>query len=155
MAKGYSGMGPRLREAILRRYPSVRRFCLERRFSEVYVYRWMAKGHIPEYGEMMRLCSDLDVTPAWLLFGDDAHKVPTPPNDGADVVVGKRAPARGRAGRATVKGLVGALALGAALLGGPSIARASAPASPYPSTTGLTTLRLIGRARRRRSCLAA
>jgi hypothetical protein len=148
----YPGLGGRLRAKIMEHYGSINRFVVTRGYSHVYVYRWF-KGMVPSYPYVIRLAHDLDVTPAWLLFGDDAHKVPTPPGlvapgagaRGDDV---RRAPRRGRA---TVKRVLvgGAVAL-AALAGGVSTARASALDQPRAVDTGVTTLRLIGRSPGRR-----
>jgi transcriptional regulator with XRE-family HTH domain len=72
---GYPGLGARLRARILEQYGSVAQFTQQRGYSSVYVYRWF-RGMMPTYPHVMRLAADLQVTPAWLLFGDAANAIP-------------------------------------------------------------------------------
>jgi transcriptional regulator with XRE-family HTH domain len=48
----------------------VGRFCVERGYLPQYVYAWL-KGRVPQAEKLIRLAADLEVPPAWLLFGDN------------------------------------------------------------------------------------
>src|SRR5437667_12560287 len=48
--------------------PDVGRFCGERDYRPQYLYAWL--GHrIPTYDNLARLARDLEVPPAWVMFG--------------------------------------------------------------------------------------
>ena len=50
--------------------PDVSRFCQERGYLPQYIYAWL-KGRVPQFENLIRLGADLEVAPAWLLFGDN------------------------------------------------------------------------------------
>ncbi|HET6372497.1 MAG TPA: hypothetical protein VFG76_04270 [Candidatus Polarisedimenticolia bacterium] len=73
----YPGVGARIRERLeWRAYwkdgrPDVTRFCRERGYLPSYVYKWLGEGVVPDYDNLLRLSHDLEVPPAWILFGDE------------------------------------------------------------------------------------
>lgn len=95
MAKGvhWPGLGPRLREAIGRRYtnsrgnPDVIRFALEYRFVLNNVYRWIGGQAVPTYDNLLKLAAALEISPAWLCFGDDEGRAVQRPT-GTEPVTG-------------------------------------------------------------------
>lgn len=51
--------------------PDVSRFCREKGYLSQYVYSWL-NGRVPQSENLIRLGADLELAPAWLLFGDRA-----------------------------------------------------------------------------------
>lgn len=51
--------------------PDVGRFCIERRYRPQYVYAWL-RDRVPDYDNLRRLSSDLDVGVSWLVSGEGA-----------------------------------------------------------------------------------
>jgi transcriptional regulator with XRE-family HTH domain len=47
----------------------VGRFCAEKGYLRQSIYAWL-KGRVPQAEKLIRLSADLEVPPAWLLFGD-------------------------------------------------------------------------------------
>jgi len=70
------GFGDRVHERLValgyvkRDKPDVSRFCREMDYRPQYVYAWL-KGRLPRLGSLERLASDLEVSPAWLMFGEE------------------------------------------------------------------------------------
>ena len=60
--------------------PDVMRFCIEQRFFPQYAYKWINAGVLPERDNLLRLAACLDVSPAWLLFGDEVTPKPRQPS---------------------------------------------------------------------------
>lgn len=73
--KKKAGLGDRIRERLQALgywkdgRPDVLRFCEERRYNHVYIYRYL-KDSTPEWDNLDRLAHDLGATPEWILYGD-------------------------------------------------------------------------------------
>jgi transcriptional regulator with XRE-family HTH domain len=57
--------------------PDVLGFSLQHRFLAGYTYKWLGGYAVPDRDNLLRLADALNVSPAWLLFGDE-----TPPPKG-------------------------------------------------------------------------
>ena len=104
----WPGIGERI-TACLRRLgywkndrPDVMRFAVEKGYPVTYLYKWL-KDSAPERPNLEKLGEHLQVSPAWLLFGDEVSKEPARPR--------KRV-------RRALTCLVGALSLGVGPLWG-------------------------------------
>lgn len=77
----FPGVGDRIRQRLRELgywkgdRPDVARFCIERGYITQVVYSWL-KNTVPSYDNLMKLSSDLAVSPGWLLLGEEAHKQP-------------------------------------------------------------------------------
>jgi hypothetical protein len=78
----FRGVGPRIRERLLALgyvradgEPDVRHFCLDHRYERTLFYDWLMDRRTPTK-ERERLCRDLGVDPAWLLFGVTVSTAP-------------------------------------------------------------------------------
>lgn len=73
----FSGLGERIRARLRalgywkRDRPDVLRFCLEKGYRPQYVYAWL-RDRVPSRANLDRLAADLDVSMAWVLFGEEA-----------------------------------------------------------------------------------
>lgn len=69
--KSTQTFGGRLTQAILAAgYKNVMQFCLDRKYRSPEVYKWIRGAHEPRAKYVIRLAADLNVSPGWLLFGD-------------------------------------------------------------------------------------
>ena len=74
------GFGDRVHKQLIglgyvkRDKPDVSRFCRERDYRPQYVYAWL-KGRLPRAGYLERLAGDLQVSPAWLMFGEQSAQM--------------------------------------------------------------------------------
>jgi len=75
--------------------PDVMRFSLERRYVYIYLYRWLG-GATPDHENIYRLAADLQVSPSWLLFGEEGALIPTSPPTKPLAVSPARRSGRGR-----------------------------------------------------------
>jgi len=77
---GIQGFGDRVHRRLVglgyvkRDKPDVSRFCRERDYRPQYVYAWL-KGRLPRAGYLERLAGDLQVSPAWLMFGEQSAQM--------------------------------------------------------------------------------
>src|SRR3990172_10060031 len=77
---GIQGFGDRVHKRLIglgyvkRDKPDVSRFCRERDYRPQYVYAWL-KGRLPRAGYLERLAGDLQVSPAWLMFGEQSAQM--------------------------------------------------------------------------------
>ncbi len=62
--------GTRLRWAICQKFKNIQRFAIDRRYSQVDIYRWVNDKRVPKYPVVARLAADLDVSAGWLVFGE-------------------------------------------------------------------------------------
>lgn len=75
----WAGLGERIRERLLalgyekHGRADILRFCLEHRLVAANVYRWVNANVMPERDNVLHLAELLKVSPAWLLFGDEAE----------------------------------------------------------------------------------
>ena len=73
----FPGIGQRVRERLRalgyskNGRPDVARFCGERDYRPQYLYAWLG-DRIPTYDNLVRLARDLEVPPAWIMFGTGA-----------------------------------------------------------------------------------
>jgi hypothetical protein len=81
--KKWPNIGERIKERIVslgfQHYdgrPNVGVFSLQRDYNPVYLYRWIG-GATPDYENIIRLARDLEVSPCWLMFGEEGTLVPT------------------------------------------------------------------------------
>lgn len=80
----WPGMGDRIRERMFRLgyqkdgRADITRFCLENRFLPSNVYRWVNSSVLPDRENLIRLAEYLQVSPAWILFGDEGGPPPPP-----------------------------------------------------------------------------
>ena len=59
--------------------PDMGRFIRERGYDGRYFYRWANKDVTPAEPYLSRLCRDLSVSPAWLVFGEAGSVKPKKP----------------------------------------------------------------------------
>ncbi len=77
MGLAYPGLGERVEEKIQELgYPSHRQFSLARGYPPNTINDMVSRGRLPSYDTFQRLCVDFHCTRAWLMFGDDANKIP-------------------------------------------------------------------------------
>jgi hypothetical protein len=80
----WPGLPERLRAAMQRAgywkgdRPHVTRFSLEHRFLAAYTYKWLSGDAVPDRDNLLRVADALKISPAWLLFGEDATAGATP-----------------------------------------------------------------------------
>lgn len=56
--------------------PDIGRFIRERGYDGRYFYRWANKDVTPAEPYLTRLCADLGLSPAYLVFGEDGSRKP-------------------------------------------------------------------------------
>lgn len=113
--------------------PAAMRFAEERGYDLIVLLRWL-DGVQPSWDNLYRLAGDFDVTPAWLLFGEDGGRELVKDSTSASVAKKPRAAKRSRAAK-----IIGAVALlGAALSG-----------LPMPAEADLVTTNYVNLRRRR------
>ncbi len=83
---GWEGFGRRLKLAMIekgfvnrRGDADVTRFALSNGWLPNYIYRYLSDQSVPERPNLEKLGEVLDVSPAWLLFGDEVSKAPLRP----------------------------------------------------------------------------
>ena len=77
------GVGARIKKQLValgyrtpRGKPDIGRFIRERGYDGRYFYRWANKDVTPAEPYLTRLCGDLGVSPAYLVFGEDGRVTP-------------------------------------------------------------------------------
>lgn len=82
----HEGIGKRIKKQLLalgfktpKGQPDIGRFIRERGYDGRYFYRWANKDVTPTEPYLTRLCADLRVSPAYLVFGENGALKPKRP----------------------------------------------------------------------------
>jgi hypothetical protein len=81
--KKWPNIGDRITERLLalgfRRVngkPDVMGFSFRNGWNHVYLFRWIG-GSTPDYDNIIKLSAQLEVSPSWLMFGEQGTQVPS------------------------------------------------------------------------------
>jgi transcriptional regulator with XRE-family HTH domain len=79
----WPGLGDRIKQRLVELgytqangKPDILGFSLKHFYTATYMYKWLNAGVMPSRETIERLAKDLNVSPSWLLFGDDVDKCP-------------------------------------------------------------------------------
>jgi hypothetical protein len=73
--------------------PDVMGFAFRHEWNHVYIFRWIG-GSTPDYDNIIKLSGQLDVSPSWLMFGEQGTLVPARSPKSAGSVAASPAPPR-------------------------------------------------------------
>lgn len=91
----WSGLGSRLKQAMIAAGyvmkdgdADCQRFGMKHGWLPNYLYRWTKEENTPDETNLRRLAAALNVTPWWLMFGDEVSQTPARPRKRARKVLG-------------------------------------------------------------------